>query len=362
MALSLHRRAFWPLLAALTLAVAGCHPRISDPHDPNFIVAEEPGDWTITRAQLDHELDSLLKERNTSPAQIGAANMPVVETEVLRRMALEKVLLAHATKRNFPDADKMAQDALVRIKGRFPTEQDFQDKLKQTGMTEDDLKKSIHDQVLIEELFKADALHDTEPSDKEVNDFYLGHKDLFQVPLKLRASRVLVVVDEKATPAQKADKKKIIDAAHARVAKGEDFSKVATDVSDDRYSAPRGGDIGYFQRGENEPQFDDVAFASKVGELSPVFETPMGYQFLKVTEIKPAGLLTIDEARQPIAENLQKMKIDQEKEAYAEKLMKESNVKYDIPLTDPPANPGPPAGDTSAPPDSNATPAAPGGP
>ncbi len=360
MALSLHRRAIWPLLASIALAVAGCHPRISDPHDPNFIVAEEPGVWTITRAQLDHELNGLLKERNTSPAQIGATNMPIVETEVLRRMALEKVLLARAAKRNFPDADKLAQDAFVRIKGRFPSEQEFQNRLKQTGLTEDDLKKSIHDQVVIEELLKADAVHDAEPTDKEVNDFYLGHKNLFQVPLKLRASRVLVVVDEKATAAQKAEKKKIIDAAHARVVKGEDFSKVAGEVSDDRYSAPRGGDIGYFQHGENEPQFDDVAFASKVGQLSPVFETPMGYQFIKVTEIKPAGLLTIDEARQPIAENLQKMKIDQQKEAYAEKLLKESNVKYDIPLTDPPANPGPPTGDTGAPP--SAAPAAPGGP
>jgi parvulin-like peptidyl-prolyl isomerase len=357
MALTLHRRAFWSLLAAATLAVSGCHPRISDPHDPKFIVAEVPNDWTITRAQLDHEMGNLFKARNISPAQIGAANMPVVETEILRNMVLEKLLLARASKRTFPDADKMADDAFSRIKGRFPTEAAFQDKLKQTGMTEDDLKKSIHDQVLIEDLFKADALHDTEPSEKEVNDFYLGHQNLFQVPLKLRASRVLVIVDEKATPAQKAAKKKAIDAARARVAKGEDFSKVATQVSDDRYSAPRGGDIGYFQRGENEAQFDDVAFASKIGVLSPVFETPMGYQFLKVTEIKPAGVLSVDDARQPIAENLEKMKVDQEKEAYAEKLMKDSNVTYNIPLTEPPANPP-----TPAPADSGAAPAAPTAP
>ncbi len=343
MAFSLSRRAFWPLLVAAVLAVSGCHPRISDPHDPNFIVAEVPNEWTITRAQLDHEMANLFKARNISPAQIGPANMPVIETEILRRMVLEKLLLERATKENYPDTDKLATDALARIKGGFPTDQAFQDKLKQNGMTEDDLKKSIHDQVLIDQLFKAEAVKDTEPTEKEVNDFYLGHPNLFQAPLKLRASRVLVIVDEKATPAQKTAKKKAIDAAHARVAKGEDFSKVATEVSDDRYSAPRGGDIGYFQRGENEVQFDDVAFASKLGALSPVFETPMGYQFIKITEIKPAGLLSIDEARQPIAENLQKMKVEQQKEAYAEKVMKESNVKYDIALTEPPAAPPAPA-------------------
>ena len=166
------------------------------------------------------------------------------------------------------------------------------------------MKKRINEQVLIEKTLQAEAIHDVEPTEKEVNDFYLGHQDLFNVPLKLRASRVLVVTDEKTTPAEKAAKKKKIDQARARVAKGEDMSKVAMEVSEDRYSAPRGGDIGYFQRGENEAEFDQVAFASKVGVLSPVFETPMGYQFIKVTEIKPAGTLSIDEARAPIAQEL----------------------------------------------------------
>jgi len=359
MALSFRRRAIWFLLAAVTLAVSACHPRITDPHDPNFIVAEAPGDWTITRAQLDHEMDGFFKERNLTPAQVGPTNLPIVETKILRNMVLQKLLLSIAAKRNFPDLAKIDDEAFERVKGRFPSDEAFQDKLKQTGLTEDDLKKRINDQVLIEKLFEADALHDTEPTDKEVNDFYLSHKNLFQVPLKLRASRVLVIVDEKATPDQKAAKKKAIDAAHARVANGEDFSKVASDVSDDRYSAPRGGDIGYFQRGENESQFDDVAFASKIGVLSPVFETPMGYQFLKVTEIKPAGLLSIDDARQPIAQNLQEMKIGQEKEAYADKVMKESTVTYYIPLTEPPADPTAAAPATDS---STATNAAPGGP
>jgi parvulin-like peptidyl-prolyl isomerase len=351
MALSFRRRACWLLLAAVTLTVSACHPRITDPHDPNFIVAEAPGDWTITRAQLDHELDDFFKERSLTPAQVGPTNMPILETKILRNMVLQKLLLSLAAKKNFTDLDKVDDEALGRVKGRFPSDQAFQDKLKQTGLTEDDLKKRIHDQVLIEKLFEADALHDTEPTDKDVNDFYLSHKDAFQVPLKLRASRVLVIVDEKATPAQKAAKKKAIAAARARVAQGEDFSKVASEVSDDRYSAPRGGDIGYFQRGENESQFDDVAFASKLGVVSPVFETPLGYQFLKITEIKPAGLLSIDDARQPIAQHLQEVKIGEEKEAYAEKVLKDSTVTYHIPLTEAPAEPAapPPGADAGAP-------------
>jgi len=331
------------LLAAAAFLAASCHPRVSDPHDPKFIVAEKD-DWTITRGQLDQAVNGFLQERKITAAQVGPERMPMLETTVLKDMVLEKLLLARAATHQFPDVDKDDASALDRLKARFPTPQAFQDQLKQAGVTEDELKKRINEQVLIEKTMEAEALHDVNPTDKDVNDFYLAHQELFNVPLKLRASRVLVVVDEKTTPAEKAAKKKKIDQARARVAKGEDLSKVAMDVSEDRYSAPKGGDIGYFQRGENEAEFDAVAFASKVGVLSPVFESPMGYQFIKVTEIKPAGTLSIDQARAPIVQELIQEKGTQEKRDYTEKLLTDGNVKYNIPLVEPPPAPAPPEG------------------
>ncbi len=331
---SLSRATTWPLLAAVALAFAGCQPKLQ-PNDPAFVVAQT-SDFTVTRAQLDHEIDQTLKESGSSPAQIGPAHMPAVETAILRRLVVGKLLTGKAEAKNYKGLDKLESDALARIKGQFPSDQVYQDKLKQTGMTEDDLKKQIHNRALIEKYFENEVFKDTEPTEKEVNDFYLGHPNLFQVPLKLRASTVLVIVDEKATPAQKAAAKKKIDAARTRIAKGESFSKVATEVSDDKYTGPKGGDTGYFQRGENEAEFDDVAFASKVGVISPVFTSPLGYHFLEVTEIKPAGIAPIDDMRPLIVENLRKMKMGHQEQAYAEQLIKDSKVTYNIPLTEMP--------------------------
>jgi peptidyl-prolyl cis-trans isomerase C len=361
MALPLSRRASLgaiTLFVAAVLCASGCHPRITDPHDPNFIVAQKD-DWTITRAQLDHEIDNYLKEHQITVAQVGAANMPALETFNLRNMVAEKLLLARAATRTFKDVDKDDAAAFQRIKDSLPSEAAFQDKLKTAGITEDDLKKRIHEQVLIEKLFEAEALHDTEPTDKDVNDFYMSHKDYFNVPLKLRASEVLVLVPDKATPAQTAAKRKIIDQARARIVRGEDFSKVATTVSEDRYSAPKGGDTGYFQRGENPPGFDEVAFASKVGVLSPVFQTPLGFEFLKVTDIKPAGLLPIDDARGAIVQHLRQTKIQQDEENYTIKLVQDGKVQYNIPLTEPPADATAPVeGNGAPPPDGSEAPSA----
>ncbi len=119
--------------------------------------------------------------------------------------------------------------------------------------------------------------------------------------------------------------------------KGEDFSKVAMEVSQDRYSAPKGGDIDFFPKGVNEPGFDDVAFNTKENAVSPVFQTQLGYQFLKVTAIQPAGLVPVADARGYISSKLKEQKMQTQSQDYAKKLLADSGVKYHYVLVTPPA-------------------------
>ena len=328
------------LAATLVLFVAGCHPAVTDPQDPRFIVAEK-ANWTITRGQLNNEIATFFKESHKTAADIGPAKMPLLEMSMLRFMVLKKLLLEKAATLQLKDVDKDEHAALQQLQDRYPTEADFESRLKASGMTLDELKKQIHEQVVLRKTLEIVALQNVEPTDKEIDDFYLQHKDKFVIPDKVRASRVVVLLAQNSTPAEKAAKKKAIDKAHARVVKGEDFSKVATEVSEDRYSAPKGGDVGYFQRGENEPEFDAVAFSTKEGTVSPVFESPMGYEFLKVTDVHPGGEVSIAEARDTIANYLLKEKSVQEEQSYSEKLLADSGVTFHL------AAPNP-AGDTNA--------------
>lgn len=71
-----------------------------------------------------------------------------------------------------------------------------------------------------------------------------------------------------------------------RLKSGEDFAKVAKEVSQDPGSKEKGGDLGYFDRRRMVQQFDSVAFTLKVGEISDLVRTPFGWHIIKVTEIK----------------------------------------------------------------------------
>ena len=340
-AASLLSRPFIVLLAATAL-LAACHKQVSDPNDPKFIVAEGAG-LAITRGDLNHELGIFLQTQGKQLSDVDPARMPMLESVVLKNLVVKKLILQHAATLNLQDVDKEDAAMLAKLKGQFPTEADFQAKLQTTGMTEDQLKEQIHEGTLLHKTLDAEAFKGIEPSDQEINTFYVQNKDrLPHLPEKVRASRVLVVLNDKATPAQKAAAKKKIQLARARVAKGEAFSKVAQEMSDDRYSAPKGGDVGYFAKGENEPEFDTVAFNTKPGVLSPVFETPMGYQFLEVTDVHPGGVASVAEERDDISKYLMRDKQRDALETYAQKLLADNQVKFHLVGLSPDQLPGAP--------------------
>lgn len=326
--------------------IAGCHPAVTDPNDPKFVVAEK-GTWKITQGELDEQVTSYLKQRQVTPEQVGPSKMPVVETAMLKSMVLKKLLLDKAAALPQTDVAKDEADELSRLKGAA-AEPEFEQQLKSAGLTIDDLKQKIHEKVLITKVLQADAFKNVDPTEQEINDVYLKYKQSFAIPEKVRASRILIHVDDSAPAADKAAKKKAIDQAHARVVKGEDFGKVAAQVSEDRSSAPNGGDIGYFQRGVNEAGFDDVAFNTKQNVVSPVFLTPLGYQFLKVTAIQPPGVVPVADARGYITSKLREMKMQQQEQAFARSLLADSGVTYHRVLVDPPAQTAPPSGGPGA--------------
>jgi parvulin-like peptidyl-prolyl isomerase len=316
------------------LSINGCHQVVKDPQDPRFIVAEGPG-WTMTRAELNDQIAAFLKQRQKTMQDVGPAKLPELQSDILNSMVLKKLILDRAAKLNFPDIDKEDAAALQQLQGRFPSEKEFDAQLQSAGLTLDAVKKQIHESNLVRRTLQAEAFHNIEPTDAEINDFYLKNQDKLTTPEKVRASRILITMDDKTSPVDRAVKKKQIDKAHARVVKGEDFSKVASEVSEDRYSAPKGGDVGFFQRGENEEAFDDVAFATKQGAVSPVFTTATGYEFLKVTDVHPGGVVSIAEARDTIAKYLRQLKQREQVETYTKNLLANSGTTFHLMMVNP---------------------------
>jgi peptidyl-prolyl cis-trans isomerase D len=118
---------------------------------------------------------------------------------------------------------------------------------------------------------------------EEVGRVFDSRKSQF-LPECRRARHILVKVPETATDEEKAEAKRKIESALARVKAGEDFSAVAKEVSDDG-SASEGGDLGCFGQGRMVKPFEDAAFSLKAGEVSNVVQTQFGYHIIKLDGI-----------------------------------------------------------------------------
>jgi peptidyl-prolyl cis-trans isomerase D len=126
----------------------------------------------------------------------------------------------------------------------------------------------------------------------------------YHVPEKVHARHILVRVEKDATDDQVAAARKRIDAAAERIKKGEDFAKVAAEVSEDPGSKDQGGDLGFFPRGQMVPAFEDVAFQQADGQTSDVIRTDFGFHVIRTEGHQPAKDQPFEEVSHAIAEEL----------------------------------------------------------
>jgi peptidyl-prolyl cis-trans isomerase D len=142
-------------------------------------------------------------------------------------------------------------------------------------------------------------------SDADAEAYYRDHPAEFEKPLRVRAAHVLVRVPAVGgSEAEQKSKAKVAEVIQ-RAKAGEDFAKLAKEVSEDTATAPQGGDLGLVGKSEMVPQFEEAVFALKKGEVTPApVRTPFGYHAIKVMDIQEGGRSPFKEVAPRLKEKL----------------------------------------------------------
>ena len=107
---------------------------------------------------------------------------------------------------------------------------------------------------------------------------------------EIRARHILVETEDQAKAAIK------------RLKAGEDFAKVATELSKDPGSGQQGGDLGFFTKDRMVPEFSAAAFALEIGKISEPVKSQFGYHIIKVEEKREKPIPGFDEVKDQISE------------------------------------------------------------
>jgi peptidyl-prolyl cis-trans isomerase D len=139
---------------------------------------------------------------------------------------------------------------------------------------------------------------------EEIEAFYRVNEDRFIKEEKVRAGHILLEVKGNEDGKREEEARKKAEEIRGRIEKGEDFSQLAKRFSQDTASASKGGDLGYFERGQMVKDFEEAAFSLKTGEVSPVVRTPRGFHIIKVKDVQERRTEPLEEVKSVIEEEL----------------------------------------------------------
>lgn len=233
------------------------------------------------------EVQALLDEYVASPAyeQLAAQGDPGAlkreyEQGRLSALIMREVLTPAAEERGIEITDEDVDDQIAEIAAtEFENQSQFEEALKEQGLTRDDLEEIVHDRLLEDQL-RAEVVAEAEPSLEDVRAFYEDNVAEFE---QTRSQHILV--EERGLAQRLAERLQVASEAQ----RDELFTELATKHSTDPSAKENGGDLGFQPPGSFVEPFENAAAALDVGEVSDPVKTEFGWHVIRVTARRTAS-------------------------------------------------------------------------
>ena len=267
----------------------------------------------ITRADFDAKMEAGPQGKSTL-------------TQLVQAILIEN----YAKANNIVVSDADVQKKEDAIKARF-TDAQWQQTLAQQGFTEDDVHRILRDQAILQKA--VDATIVVTPAD--IQDYLSKNHATLDTAEQVRARHILV------------PDLKTAELVEAKLKAGAKFEDLAKQYSTDPSSKDKGGDLGYFSRGQMVPTFQAAAFSQKIGVVGPPVKSPFGFHIIEVLDKKPPQVATLANSGDKIKTLLQQQQEQAQIPQFLANLRAKANIViYDSRLKDalptpPPAAPPP---------------------
>lgn len=301
------------ICAALsTVLLSGC----SFMNSRNEII--KVNDIVITQGQFDKTFD---KEINNSMFKAfgGADNFLKSDDNIMYLLYKEKVskeliikalLDKEIEEKGIKVSDEDIKNEMKSIIDKVGSKEELARMLKQRNISNDDFNNDLKTQIRMKKLI--DSIQKVSISDADTLKYYKQNPDKFKTDEQVRASHILVSFNtldiirglkaknknlsatdmntelEKIESVQKAKAEEILKKVNADP---DSFAKIAKEESDDKASAERGGELGFFSKDAMVPEFSKAAFAMKPNTISDkLVQSSYGFHIIKVTDRMEAGV------------------------------------------------------------------------
>ncbi|MFY9779346.1 MAG: peptidylprolyl isomerase [Candidatus Baltobacteraceae bacterium] len=230
--------------------------------------------------------------------------------QVLNQMVQGLLIDQYAKDNNLTIADADIQQKEDEIKAKYPPGQ-FEAILKAQNLSEDDVKRILRQQLVIEKAVSS-TVH---VSDADVQNYLKANHASLDTGEQVRARHILV------------SDLKTAELVESKLKAGASFEDLAKQYSTDPSSKDKGGELGFFSKGQMVPAFEQAAFTQEVNTVGPPVKSPFGYHIIEVEERKPAQVATLANSSDKIRKLLTQQQEQQQIPQFLAGLRQKANIQ-----------------------------------
>ena len=280
----------------------------------------------IVAAAVQGEIKGILGRAQEQGRKPSDTEMAALRESVLEKMIKLELLSQESKKAGVSVNSTDVDNELKGYKKGFADDKAFAKALSEAGITEAELRKQIGKNLTIQKFIDTKFKGKVQVTEQEAKDFYNSNQDKFAQPEMAHARHILITAKETEPKADKDRKRAKLVEIKKQLKGGADFGELAKQYSDCP-SKERGGDLGFFPRGQMVKAFDQAAFKMMPGDISDIVETEFGYHLIKLEEKKPAKTVSFDEAKAKITAYLTQEKITANIEAFVAEAKGKATIK-----------------------------------
>lgn len=301
------------------------HPATASERAASTAVVATVNGAAITEKEFNLNVDFFKQRMAMQGQEITNDQESQIKEKILDNM-IDAELLYQAAVKEKTQIDEAAFEAQwSRVEKRMKEDDEYKKNIEKMNLSPEEMRRQIRRQMMIQKFVSEKFMAPTTVSEEEITAYYESNRNKFHSPEQVKASHILIKVDNDADEKENAAARKKIEDIEKEIKSGADFGDMAEKHSDCP-SKSSGGDLGYFSRGKMVKPFEDAAFGLKEGEISDIVTTTFGYHLIKVTGKKPESTVSREDAGARIESYLKQQKAQQKVASFLAEQKKEADI------------------------------------
>jgi parvulin-like peptidyl-prolyl isomerase len=315
------KKSLFAIAIALTATAAGAAQVLEG-------IVVRVGDRIVTRTQYEKRLAEMYREidQNAAPDR-AAALKEEVRTGLVNELISELLIKDRADRLGITVTETDLKEAVNRLKAQYniTTDQQFDESLKQSGMTRADMEARLRETLISNKVFGRELRSRDELTDAELRDRYNKEKENYRLPERAVLREIVILRPENAAGVDEA-RQRAADLAEAAKKQGTDFANLASTMSESE-SREKGGELGEVAKGDLVPELDKAVFAAAPGAIIGPVESKSAWHIVKVEQRLPSEVPAFESIKNKLRKDASDETFKRDYKNYIETLRKDAFIE-----------------------------------